>query len=112
MTPRATRHSVPALRQALARLEEIRTIGLSIPGVAKVPHARLQALARFAMTARVTAMHRLGEPRKQATLAAFVYLLEASAHDDTLDLCDGLMTEMFAGAVKAGQKARLRTIKD
>ena len=34
-----TRHSVPALRQALARLEEIRTIGLSIPGVAKVPHA-------------------------------------------------------------------------
>lgn len=107
-----TRRSVPALRQALARLEEIRTIGLSIPGVAKVPHARLQALARFAMTARVTAIHRLGEPRKQATLAAFVHLLEASAHDDTLDLFDGLMTEMFAGAVKAGQKARLRTIKD
>lgn len=96
----------------MARLEEIRTIGLSIPGVAKVPHARLQALARFAMTARVTAIHRLGEPRKQATLAAFVHLLEASAHDDTLDLFDGLMTEMFAGAVKAGQKARLRTIKD
>lgn len=64
------------------------------------------------MTARVTAIHRLGEPRKQATFAAFVPLLEASAHEDTLDLFDGVLTEMFAGAVQAGQKARLRTIKD
>jgi hypothetical protein len=38
--------------------------------------------------------------------------LEARAHDATLALFDGLMTEMFAGAVKAGPKARLRTIKD
>src|SRR5262249_56623838 len=95
-----TRHSVPALRQALARLEEIRTMGLSIPGVAKVPHARLQALARFAMTARVTAIHRLGEPRKQATLAAFVHLLEANAHDDNLYLFNGFLTQLFAATVQ------------
>ena len=107
-----TRRSVPALRHALARLEEIRAIGLIVPGVSRVPPARLQALARFAPTARVTAIHRLAEPRKQATLAAFIHLLEASAHDDALDLLEGLLTELFSGAVKAGKQARLRTLKD
>jgi TnpA family transposase len=107
-----TRRSVPALRQALARLEEVRAIGLLVPGVSRVPPARLQALARFATTARVTAITRLAEPRKQATLAAFIHLLEASAHDDALDLLEGLLSELFAGAVKAGKQARLRTLKD
>jgi TnpA family transposase len=106
------RQSVPALRQALARLDEVRTLGLSVPSARRVPPTRLQALARFATTARVTALHRLATPRRLATLAAFVHTLEATAQDDVLDLLDGLLTDLFAGAVSTGQQTRLRTIKD
>jgi hypothetical protein len=36
----------------------------------------------------------------------------AAASDDALDLLDILITEVFSDATKAGEKARLRTIKD
>jgi hypothetical protein len=38
--------------------------------------------------------------------------LEATAADDVLDLLDILITEIFSDATKAGEKARLRSIKD
>jgi len=47
--------------------------------------------------------------RRLATLVAFVLNLEAIALDDALDI---LITEIFADATRAGEKARLRTIKD
>jgi hypothetical protein len=50
--------------------------------------------------------------RRLATLIAFVLNLEAIALDDALDLLDILITEIFADATRAGEKARLRTIKD
>ena len=43
---------------------------------------------------------------------AFALTLEATALDDALDLLDILITEIFSNATKAGEKARLRTIKD
>lgn len=43
---------------------------------------------------------------------AFAVTLEATASDDALDLLDILITEVFSEATKAGEKARLRTIKD
>jgi len=50
--------------------------------------------------------------RRLATLIALVLNLEAIALDDALDLLDILITEIFADATRAGEKARLRTIKD
>jgi hypothetical protein len=106
------RQSVPALRAALRRVEEVRTLGLTVPSAGRVPPARLQTLARFAATTRMTALQRLAVPRQLATLLAFLHTLEATAQDDVLDLVDSLLTDLFAEAVSTGQKARLRTLKD
>lgn len=78
----------------------------------RIPIGRLHALARFANTARVSVIRRLPESRRLATLVAFGGSLEAAALDDALDLLDILITEMFSGAARASDKARLRTIKD
>ena len=106
------RQSVPALRAALHRVEEVRTLGLTVPSAGRVPPARLQTLARFAATTRMTALQRLAGPRQLATLLAFLHTLEATAQDDVLDLVDNLLTDLFAEAVNTGQKAWLRTLKD
>jgi hypothetical protein len=78
----------------------------------RIPPGRLHALTRFANTAKVSVIRRLPESRRLATLVAFVGNLEAAALDDALDLLDILITEMFSGAVRASDKARLRTIED
>ena len=62
--------------------------------------------------AKSRAIERLPENRRMATLVSFVLTLEASALDDSLDLLDILITEIFSNATKTGEKARLRTIKD
>jgi hypothetical protein len=61
------------------------------------------------MTAKASAIQRLREERRLATLVAFATTLEAAAQDDALDLLDILITEIFSDATKAGEKARLRT---
>ena len=43
---------------------------------------------------------------------AFASNVEAAALDDALDLLDILITEIFSGAARASDKARLRTIQD
>jgi hypothetical protein len=78
----------------------------------RIPPTRIQALARFATTAKASAIERLPDQRRVATLVAFVLNLEAIAQDDALDLLDILITEIFSGAKTAGEKARLRTLKD
>ena len=62
--------------------------------------------------AKASAIERLPEQRRLATLVALALTLEATALDDAVDLLDILITEIFSNATKAGEKARLRTIKD
>jgi hypothetical protein len=106
------RRSAPELVRALGRLEEIRQLGINITVTHRIPAGRLHALARFANTAKISVIRRLPESRQLATLVAFAGNLEAAALDDALDLLDILITEMFSGAARASDKARLRTIKD
>ncbi len=70
------------------------------------------ALARYAGAAKASAILRLPNPRRLATLVAFVHCLEASAQDDALDVLDALLGVLFSGAAKAEKTARLRTLKD
>jgi len=72
----------------------------------RLPPGRIQALARFAATAKASAIQRLPEERRLATLVAFALTLEATALDDVLDLLDILTTEVFSDATKAGKKSR------
>lgn len=103
----------PGLVQGLERFATIQQLGIPRLTATRIPPSRLTNLARFAMTARAQAIARLKPPeRRNATLLAFVNLLEATAHDDVLDIFDTFFTTLFADAVQAGIKQRLRTLKD
>jgi len=101
-----------ALVQAVLRLRSVRDLGIRIPAAARIPASRVAALARFASAAKVTALLKLPNPRRLATLVAFVHCLEASAQDDALDVLVALLSEMFRDALRAQKKTRLRTLKD
>ncbi|MDH0801846.1 Tn3 family transposase, partial [Pseudomonas carnis] len=45
-------------------------------------------------------------------LVAFAVSLEASAHDDALEVLEALLRDIFNNAEKADKKARLRSLKD
>jgi hypothetical protein len=104
--------SAPELVRALRRIDDVRGLGINLSVSSRVPPSRVQALARFATMAKASAINRMPDHRRIGTLIAFVLNLEAIALDDALDLLDILITEIFAGATRAGEKARLRTIKD
>ena len=106
------RVSGPALVCALKRIETIRALGVALPAASHIPPCRLASLARFASTAKATAINRLPPTRRLATLVAFVHCLEATAQDDALDVLDMLLRELFAKAGQADRKTRLRTLRD
>ncbi len=74
------RASAPSLIQALLRLQDVRDFGIVLPATLHIPPNRIAALARFAATAKVTAITRLPAARRLATLIAFMHCLEAAAH--------------------------------
>ena len=100
-----------ALVQAIQRLQSVRNLGIRLPATG-VPPSRLASLARFAGTAKVTAISRLPPVRRLATLVAFVHCLEATAQDDAVEVLDLLLHDFFSDAAKADKKARLRSLKD
>lgn len=106
-----TRISGPALVAALQRVEEIRAVGLGALPLASIPPNRLQALARYALTAWAPTLARMPEERRLATLVAFTRVVEIRALDDALDLLDQLITAVVTQAQRGGQKERLRTLR-
>ena len=104
--------SSPSLVQTLLRLHSVRELGISLPAAAHIPATRVAALARFAGAAKASAILRLPNLRRLATLAAFVHCLEATAQDDALEVLEAILRELFGDAIKADKKARLRTLKD
>lgn len=105
------RVSGPSLILALLRLQSVRELGIKLP-TAHIPKTRLAALARYAGTAKASAILRLPNPRRLATLIAFVHCLEATAQDDALEVLEALLRDLFNSAMRADKKARLRTLKD
>mgnify|MGYP003376051373 CR=1 FL=1 len=101
-----------SLVHALERLNSVRDLGIRLQPSARIPAARVAALARFAGAAKVSAVVRLPNLRRLATLVAFAHCLEASAQDDVLEVLESLLRELFGDATRAEKKARLRTLKD
>ena len=101
-----------SLVQALVRLTAVRDLGVKLPSSARIPPARVAALARFAGAAKISAIARLPHLRRLATLAAFAHCLEASAQDDAMEVLEALLRQLFGQASRAEKKARLRTLKD
>ncbi len=107
-----TRSSAPALLAALARLEEIRALGVGGLDLSQIPPTRLKALAAYALTANAQTISRLTPDRRAATLLAFVRTLEVTAHDDALDVLDLLIQELLMTVERVGKQHRLRTLGD
>lgn len=107
-----TRVSVAGMVEALDRLQEIRGLGVGHVDLSAVPPVHVQVLARYAALARAQAIARMPSMRRHATLLAFAKVQETAALDDAVDLLDQLITAMLARVEHAGQRRRLRTLKD
>lgn len=102
------RSSGPEMVKALQRAEQIAGLGTGRVDVADIPANRLQELARTGLGSKATALARLSEPKRTATLMAAARHLEAAAVDDTLDLFALLMaTRLFSPARRASAEQRL-----
>jgi Domain of unknown function (DUF4158) len=106
------RVSAPALVSALQRLQEIRLLGMSEIDLERFPSSRIQMLARYAAKTSAAMIARMPDTRRIATLLAFAKTFEMIALDDALDVFDGLMADVLRDAKNAGEKARLRTLRD
>jgi len=95
---------------ALHRLDEIRALEVGGLDLSFVPPGRLEALARYATTAKAQAVARMSGQRRTATLLAAARQLEIAAGDDALDLLDQLLGGVLARADRAGSRERLRTL--
>ena len=98
------------LEKAIARVAEIKTLGLTGLGVdGVVAHRRLVDLARYGMTANARTLRRHPRSRRLATLLATVVALQAKATDDCLELLDLLMvTELLGKAERESVKEKAR----
>jgi hypothetical protein len=107
-----TRKSAPSLVNALNRLVTIRALGIDRLNVGKIPPIRFKALSKTAFTLRAQAIARMSTERRIATLVAWVYVMEAIAIDDALDVLNLLVKDILAKSQTDGKKNRLRTLKD
>ncbi|GAA5531410.1 Tn3 family transposase [Herpetosiphon gulosus] len=96
----------------LQRLKAIRDLGIAAHPIPMVPAGRLKTLARYAMGARAQAIAALQNPRRLATLRACAMQLEASAHDDVLDIFNQIINALFLSNETQKQKARTRSLSD
>ncbi|HIF0232327.1 TPA: Tn3 family transposase [Legionella pneumophila] len=103
--------SSKALVKALKRVESARTISVKLP-LYRIPACKIATLARFANTAKITAINRLPFERKMATLVAFATHFESNSQDDSLDVLSMLLRDLFSKAKQENKKTRLRTLKD
>ncbi len=104
--------SGPGLVKALRRVVDIRAIGASELDLSFVPAGRLKQMARHAATSRAAQIERMPDDRRIATLLAFASVFEATAQDEALDVFDRLMRSLWTRATRAGERERLRTLRD
>lgn len=59
-----TKVNATSLVQAIGRLQAIRNLGVTLPAITPVSDTRIAAMARYASTAKITALQRLPEKKK------------------------------------------------
>jgi len=99
--------TVEGLVKALARLEEVRALGLTEVDLGRLPRRRVATLARYGEDAWVSQLADLAPERRTATLVAFVHALSESARDDVLDVFDRVFGDMQRSAHNRGQQRRV-----
>jgi hypothetical protein len=94
--------------KALQRAEQVAAYGAGRVEVDAVPVNRLPVLARTGLGSTATALARLREPKRTATLLAVVRHLEAPAIDDALDLFALLMATRLLSPARGQQDMTAR----
>jgi hypothetical protein len=92
--------SGPSLVKSVLRLCSVRDLGIRLPSATRIPATRVEALARFAGAAKVSAVLRLPNRRRVATLAAFAHRLEATALDDSLEVLEVSLRSFEKGPLR------------
>lgn len=110
---RSERHaSTRTINAAMRRLVSVRAFGLGNLDLSGFPVGRIQAMARYGLTAWASALDDLGQTHQLATLLVTVRELEARIQDEVLDLLVLIVAEKFKDAAKAGLKARLQLLAE
>jgi hypothetical protein len=104
--------SGPSFIQAVERYKGLMAFGMRFLDFSRIPPVRLKILARHASMISTYKIDRMPDDKRTAMLVAFVRSFEVIALDEALDVLDLLITDITGKAKKAGQKERLRTIKD
>lgn len=107
-----TQQSKTGLLQGLHRLGRLRALGVSDIQFAELPMTRIRAMAYQAASLKTYRIANFRKDRRMATLLAFAFVYETRALDDALDLFFTLLALVFSRAILAGEKERLRTLKD
>ncbi len=107
-----TRISRTGFREAAERLNLLHTVHPERWDLHALPMARIQALARFATTARAQTIERLTSDRRVATLVAFAAVFSQTAQDDFFELFDRFLSEHWSRATRQQAQSRLRTLHD
>ena len=104
--------SAPGMLEALHRLKQFRSLGLSSLNLSRLPPGRVRALAQYAASARSQGIAQMQSGRRIAMLLAFAHIYEAVAQDDAIDLLHQLISTSLRRAEKKGKASRLETIHD
>jgi hypothetical protein len=100
------------LEEALNRVEELRSIGISRVNLDDVAENRLAPMLRLGLSIWAGTLEKYSRNRRLATLLVLFQHLERAAVDDALTVFDQLMQKTGLGAQRRLRKERLRTLND
>ncbi len=101
-----------AFNEAVDRYQALMDFGMQSFDFSHIPPVRLKNLARHAGMISMHKIGRMPEDQRIALLVAFAKAFGIIALDEALDVLDLLLTDIAGKAKIAGQKKRLRTLKD
>jgi hypothetical protein len=104
--------SGPAFNEAVDRYKELMAFDMHSLDFSRIPPVRLKNLARYAGMTSIHKIARMPDDKRIAILVAFAKTFEIIALDEALDVLDLLITNIAGEAKNAGQKKRLRMLKD
>lgn len=106
-----SRVSVPELLRQLDRLVRLRFLGAGTIDVETVPAGRMNALARYGLAGKASALQGLSGQRRGATLLCAVRALTAEVADDLCDALDAIVSErVVRKAARESTATRLKSL--
>lgn len=106
-----SRVSVPELLRQLDRLTRLQALGAGTIDVETVPAGRMNALARYGLAGKSSALQGLSGQRRGATLLCAVRALTSEVADDLCDALDAIVTQrVVRKATRESTAARLKSL--